>query len=184
MSSKYKFIDSKGVYFTTSTLVGWIDLFTRDVYRNIVLDSLRYCQQHQGLQIHAWVMMTNHIHLICSAKEGNELGQVLRNFKSFTAMKLIDAIVNNPKESRKEWMLDLMEKYGKQSISNHRFQCWQHENQPFLLDSTLIYMQRLNYTHYNPVTAGFVTEPYHWKYSSANEYFNGITGLLPLIILE
>ncbi len=99
-------------------------------------------------------------------------------------MKLIDAVVNNPKESRKEWMLDVMEKHGKQSSSNHRFQCWQHENQPFLLDSSLLYTQRLNYLHYNPVTAGFVIEPYHWQYSSANEYFNDMAGLLPLIILK
>jgi putative transposase len=102
MSSKYKFLEREGVYFTTSTLVGWVDLFTRDMYRNIILESLRHCQKNQGLQIHAGVMMTNHIHLICSIKNGGDLGQVLRNFKSYTAMKLLDVIINNPKESRRE----------------------------------------------------------------------------------
>lgn len=184
MSSKYKFIDKEGVYFTTSTLVGWVDLFTRDIYRNIVLDSLQFCQQNQGLNIHAWVMMTNHVHLICSAKDGGNLGQVLRNFKSFTAMKLIDAVINNKQESRKAWILDLFEKHGKKNTSNQRFQCWQHENQPFLLDSKFLYDQRLNYLHYNPVTAGFVTEPFHWKYSSADEYYNDIKGRLELNILD
>ena len=37
MSSKYKFDDREGVYFVTSTVVDWIDVFTRDMYRNIVL---------------------------------------------------------------------------------------------------------------------------------------------------
>jgi putative transposase len=107
-------------------------IYPGNIYLNIILNSLQHCQQEQGLQIHAWVMMTNHLHLICSIKNGGDLGQVLRNFKSFTAMKLIDAIINNPKESRREWILDLFQKYGKASSSNHRFQVWQHENHPFL----------------------------------------------------
>jgi len=184
MSSKYKFVEKDGVYFTTSTLVGWVDLFTRDIYRNIILDSLRYCQKNQRLQIHAWVMMTNHIHLICSINNGGDLGQVLRNFKSYTAMKLIDAIINNSQESRRDWILDLFEKHGKANNSNYKFQVWQHENHPFLLDSEFIYNQKLNYIHHNPVVAGFVSEPSHWLFSSANEYINGFKGLLELEILD
>ena len=129
-------------------------------------------------------MMTNHIHFICSIKNGGDLGQVLRNFKSFTAMKLIDAIHNNKQESRREWILDLFEKHGKANSSNHRFQVWQHENHPFLLDSEFLYNQKLNYLHYNPVVAGFVAEPSHWLFSSANEYFNSFNGLLELERLD
>jgi putative transposase len=80
--------------------------------------------------------------------------------------------------------LDLFEKHGKANSGNHRFQIWQHENHPFLLDTILVYNQRLNYLHYNPVVAGFVAEPCHWLFSSANEYFNGIRGLLELEILD
>jgi putative transposase len=67
---------------------------------------------------------------------------------------------------------------------NQRFQCWQHENQPFLLDSEFLYNQRLNYLHYNPVAAGFVSEAIQWLYSSANEYASNEKGLLELKILE
>lgn len=121
MSSKYKFIDKEGVYFTTSTLVGWVDLFIRDVYRNIVLDSLQFCKQKQELNIHAWVMMTNHLNLICSAKDGGDFGKILRNFKKFTAMKLIDAVINNKQESRKEWILEMFEQHGKKNASYPTF---------------------------------------------------------------
>ena len=51
MSTKYKFIDKQGVYFTTSTVVGWLDVFTRDAYRHILLDSIRFCQKNQGLSV-------------------------------------------------------------------------------------------------------------------------------------
>ena len=73
MSTRYKFIDNEGVYFTTSTVTGWTDVFTREIYKKILLDSIRHCQQSQGLKIHAWVLMTNHLHTICSCKEGHDL---------------------------------------------------------------------------------------------------------------
>lgn len=105
MSIRYKFIDKEAVYFTTSTVVGWSDIFTREIYKAILLDSIRYCQLSQGLIIHSWVLITNHLHTICSFKDGKETGQVWRNIKSFTAMKIIEAILKNPKESRKEHLL-------------------------------------------------------------------------------
>jgi len=101
MSVRYKFIDNEGVYFTTSTVAGWTDFFTREIYKKILLDSIRHYQQSQGLKIHAWVLMTNHLHTICSCKEGYDLGLIWRNIKSVTAMKLIYAVINNSKESKK-----------------------------------------------------------------------------------
>ena len=53
-----------------------------------------------------------------------------------------------------------------------------------LLETTEIYNQRLNYLHWNPVTAGFVAEPWHWIYSSAVDYFTDEKGLLDIIILD
>lgn len=184
MSSKYRFSDKEGIYFTTSTVVGWADVFTRNMYRDILIDSLRHCQQHQGLIIHAWVLMTNHYHLICSCKDGYDLGRVLRNSKSFTALKLIDAIINNRQESRREWLLPLFEKHGASQKTNQRYQFWQHENQPILLDNGAMYNQRLLYLHENPVKAGFVSQPQDWLYSSAIDYYTPQKGLLDLMILE
>jgi hypothetical protein len=54
MSTRYKFIDNNAVYFTTLTVVGWTDIFTREMYKTILLDSVRHCQQSQGLKLHAW----------------------------------------------------------------------------------------------------------------------------------
>ena len=184
MSTRYKFVDNTAVYFTTSTVVGWTDIFTREMYKTILLDSIRYCQLNQGLKIHAWVLMTNHLHTICSCKEGKDLGLIWRNIKSYTAMKSINAIINNTKESRKEQLLRIFEDAGKKSSSNFRYQFWQHENHPVLLASTAMYNQRLNYLHWNPVAMGFVNEPWHWILSSAVDYFTEGKGLLDIIILD
>ena len=184
MSTKYKFTDNTAVYFTTSTVVGWTDVFTREMYKTILLDSIRHCQQNQGLVIHAWVLMTNHLHTICSCKEGKDLGLIWRNIKSFTAMKIIDAIVNNAGESRKKEWLHIFEEAGEKNSGNHRFQFWQHYNHPVLLDTTEKYNERFNYLHWNPVKAGFVLEPWYWLYGSGMDYFTDKKGLLDIVMLE
>lgn len=182
MSTKYKFADKAAVYFTTSTIVDWIDVFTRDVYRDIVLDTFRYCQKNQGLQMHAWVLMTNHFHLIYSCTADHDPGMVLKNIKSYTALKIIDAIFKNPNESRKEWMLEIFRQCGMGNKSNHQYQFWQHENHPILLDSAEMLQQRMTYLHENPVRAGFVEFAENWKYSSAKDYYTkDQKGLLKIV---
>jgi len=116
MSSKYKFHDKEAIYFVTASVVGWADVFTRNIYRDILLDSFRHCQKNQGLQIHSLVLMPNHFHMIASCIDGNSPGMVFKNIKSFTAVHIIDAIIQNKQDSRKEWMLPLFEKYGKEII--------------------------------------------------------------------
>lgn len=185
MSTKYKFNDVEGRYFITSTVVGWADVFTREIYRDILLNSFQFCQQNQGLQIHAWVLMPNHFHLICSCVKNNDLGMAIKNIKSFTAIKIIDAIINNAEESRKQWLLKLFEQYGVKNKNNYRYQFWQHENHPILLDDVGKYTQRLNYLHENPVRSGFVTEPQYWLYSSTIDYYTtNQKGLLSVARLE
>ena len=81
-------------------------------------------------------------------------------------------------------MHNLLEAAGKKNSSNFRFKLWQHENHPILLDSDVMFNQRLNYLHWNPVTAGFVSEPWHWKCSSAIDYMTDQNGLLDLVMLD
>ena len=60
------------IYFLTLTVVDWVDIFTRPVYKQILIDSIKYCQQTKGLEVYAWCLMSNHLHLIAGVKEDNE----------------------------------------------------------------------------------------------------------------
>lgn len=94
------------IFYVTITVIDWIDVFTRDEYKTIITASLDYCRRKKGLRIYAWVLMTNHIHLIVSHDKGNDrLAQAIGDFKKFTAKKIIKKIIENPQESRKRWML-------------------------------------------------------------------------------
>ncbi len=93
MSNKYKFRSYEDLYFTTQTVVNWADVFTRNLYKNIVIDSLKFCQEKKGLEIYAWVMMTNHLHFILGTHK-NPLNEILRDFKSYTSRRIKDALYN------------------------------------------------------------------------------------------
>ncbi len=66
MSRNYKFNNPIGVYFVSFAVVQWIDVFTRNEYKDILPESLRYCQQEKVMEIYAWCIMSNHVHLIFS----------------------------------------------------------------------------------------------------------------------
>ncbi len=65
----YKIRDQSAIHFVTFSVVEWVNVFTRQEYADIVLDSIRYCQREKGLLLHCWCLMSNHIHLIASASQ-------------------------------------------------------------------------------------------------------------------
>ena len=124
MSDKYKKNEQDKAYFVTLTVVDWVDVFTRKSYKLLVIDSLKYCQRHKGLEIYAWCLMTNHLHMIVKAAGNQSLSEILRDFKKFTS-KAIVALISDSPESRREWMLNRFGYAGRndKKITNYRF--WQ-----------------------------------------------------------
>ncbi|CAN5150188.1 hypothetical protein BH23BAC1_BH23BAC1_41100 [soil metagenome] len=102
--------------------VEWVDVFTRKEYIEVVLESLKYCQSEKGLTIYAWCIMTNHVHLIISAKEGYIISGIVRDFKKFTSVAIVNSIADNSIESRKNWMLWIFKKAGAKNSNNKNFQ--------------------------------------------------------------
>ncbi|HAN65022.1 MAG TPA: transposase [Chitinophagaceae bacterium] len=177
MSNKYKIGDHAIPHFISFSVVGWIDVFTRDYYKEIVVESLKFCQENKGLILHAWVIMTNHVHLIISS-ESNKIEDIVRDLKKFTSKKILHAIISNDNESRKEWMMNIFKFTGKNNNNNKEYQFWKQDYHPVELNTVEKTRQRLQYLHQNPVKSGLVWEPWHFKYSSAIDYYTEERGLL------
>ena len=176
MSRKYKFHNAEGVYFVSFAVNGWVDVFTRNEYKDILIKNLEYCRKHKGLEIFAWCIMTNHVHLIIRAGNGYFLSDILRDYKKFTSKAIIKAITENSKESRKEWLL-------KQFYTPKGFRFWRADNKPIELWSNGVIDQKINYIHQNPVEEGLVYRAEDYVYSSAVDYA-GENGLLDVIIIK
>ena len=168
---RYKIFDQRGLNYLTLTTVGWIDLFSRKAYKDIIIESLQFCQQNKGLVIYGYVIMTNHIHLICQINQDSEheLSAVIRDFKKYTAKKFIHYLENGI-ESRKKWILKLFREFGKKNTANRNYQIWTNNNHPIDLYSPKVIWQKLDYIHFNPVKAGIVINPEDYVYSSARNY--------------
>ncbi|SFA56828.1 REP element-mobilizing transposase RayT [Pedobacter suwonensis] len=182
MSDQYQARDPEGTYFLTFTIVDWVDIFTRISYKEIIINSLKYCQSNKGLKLYAYCLMTNHIHLIASASSGIKLFEIIRDFKKFTNKAIITEI-NSGNESRKKWLLNKFEFAGRYFTRIENYKVWQDGYHAVELISPEFTFQKLNYIHQNPVTAGIVSEPENYIYSSATNY-HGLRGLIEIELLD
>lgn len=182
MSDQYRVRSQDDIYFVTFTIVDWVDLFIRPVYKNMIVENLAYCQQHKGLEIYAYCLMTNHLHLLVSAVAPTKLPAIIRDFKKHTNKQLIK-LVQQENESRREWIMHRFEFNARYDNRIQDCKVWQDGYHGIACDDVKILHQKLNYIHDNPVTAGIVAEPQHYLYSSASNYA-GEGGLLDVILIE
>ena len=104
---------------------------------------------------------------------------IVRDMKSYTSTALKKSIKENVQESRKEWLVWMMERAGKKNGNNNDWQFWAQHNKPLEIKDQEMFNKMLEYIHLNPVMAGFVIKPEDWKYSSARD-FSGVKGLVEL----
>jgi REP element-mobilizing transposase RayT len=178
MSRKHKFGDSDKLYFISFAIVYWIDVFVREEYKKIIIESWQYCQANKGLEIYGWAIMPSHVHMIIGSSK-NRLEDIVRDMKSHTSTQLKKAITEHIGESRKEWMLWMMKRAASKNSNNNDWQFWQQHNKPIELMSAEMFHQKLSYVHRNPVEAGFVQNEEDWLYSSARDFY-GKKGLIDL----
>lgn len=157
-----------GLFFLTFIVVGWADVFTRKLYTDELIKNLQFCQDKKGLQIYAYVVMTNHVHLIASRQNEQALSDLIRDFKSYTSKQFLKLLLSNQQESRKDWLEMIFRYHGKGTKQNEEFAFWQKTSHPIPLWTNEVIEQKIKYIHDNPVRAGFVNEPYEWRLSSAN----------------
>ncbi len=169
---RYKIQDQFATYYLTLTIVKWIDIFSRIEYRDTVVESLNYCINNKGLILNSWVIMTNHIHLVCRVESEIGMSGFLRDFKKFTSKKIAEQ-VEELNESRKEWLLDKFGFEAKRTGRAEVYKIWKDGNHPIdLSNHSIDIMNKIDYVHMNPVKAGWVDFPEDYIYSSARNYVN------------
>ena len=164
----YKIRDQSKAHFVTFTIVNWVDLFTRKEYKHLITENLNYCIQQKGLSVFAYVVMSNHIHLIIQSQDGN-LSNIIRDFKKFTSKAIVKLVKSN-QESRRVWLLELLRKPSDTNDQKEKYQVWQHGYHAEEIYSTKFLWTKLDYIHLNPVRAGIVEKASEYIYSSAKNY--------------
>ena len=149
-------------HFLTLTIIEWINIFTKPEYFEIIIDSLKYCQKNKGLLLYEYVIMTNHIHLIAKAKEGNKLSQIISDFKKHTTREILKEL----KKDNRKYILNLI-KNSFTKKRGYQNQIWQRENYPEIITTEEFLNEKIKYIYNNPVKKRYVVNPEDWIYSSA-----------------
>jgi putative transposase len=183
MSEKYKVRDQNRPYFVTFATEQWVDVFTRPLYKEIILDSLRYCQKEKGLVIYSWCLMSNHLHMVVAREGEPKLEEIIRDFKKYTSVHVCCTIENNADESRQRWMLNIFRVVAQNSSKHEAFKFWQNEYHPVELFYNDMIDQKVRYIHNNAVKEGWVDKPEDYLYSSARDYA-GMKGLIDVEVLK
>ena len=171
MGEAYQIRDQKGLYFFTFQVVGWVDIFSRKIYRDLIIESLQYCRREKSLEVFAYVIMTNHVHLILRSSKGR-LWDTVRDFKKFTSKRILDEVSSNSLESRRGRLEMVFKYHAKYNKRSSKLQFWMHENHAVELTNNEMINSRINYIHENPVRAGWVARAEEYMYSSAKDYAN------------
>ena len=130
--------------------------------------------------IYAYVIMGSHIHIVAAASDPEHpLSNIIGAFKSYTSKQLVQWVTDNPKESRRHWLLHLFKYYATNNKRNTTYQVWRQDNQPKRCLYPGFTMQKIDYTHNNPVIEGIVEDPIAYLHSSAGQYAG-----LPSDVLE
>jgi REP element-mobilizing transposase RayT len=164
-------------HFITATVVDCIDVFSRQLYRDCVIECLDFCIKNKGMVLYGYVIMSSHVHLIVQSDRG-ELSDLIRDFKKFIAKTILEKIQNSP-ESRKEWILERFKLAAEKHTRNKNYQFWQYGNHAEEILSNKFMWTKLDYIHLNPVRAGLVENASSYVYSSASNYVND-SGMLKI----
>jgi REP element-mobilizing transposase RayT len=143
---------------------------------DIVLDSLKYLIDQNRMHVHGFVIMEHHIHLIATSEK---LSKEIGDLKSYTARQIVDHLTAKGYKA----ILNQMQFFKKRHKTDQKYQVWEEGSHPQLIETTTMLNQKLDYIHYNPVRAGYVDDPMHWRYSSYR-FYCGMDCLLPITVLH
>ncbi|MEN6372891.1 MAG: transposase [Armatimonadota bacterium] len=172
LTNRFRVQEKNFPYFITSAVTYWLPVFSKEDYFRLLADGLQYCVEHKGLLVHAYVIMPNHFHIISSHQDG-KLPSVITDLKGYTSRQIAAKL---EEDGRTVW-LRALKAAGKQEI---KIKFWQDGYHPEQVYSEEFFMQKVNYIHNNPVRAGFVSDPWMWKYSSAGFYYKEEEPVIPI----
>jgi REP element-mobilizing transposase RayT len=168
--SRYRIYDDSYPYFITIGVNFGLPIFSNRSAAEIILENLDFMQKKRSVDVLAYVIMENHLHAVLF---GQDLGDHIAQFKSYSARKIIDLF----KENRHTKWLERLKKVKSNNKSDSTYQLWKIGYHPKQVIGDEMMTQKVEYIHANPVKRGYVNQPEHWRYSSARNYV-GMEGLI------
>lgn len=156
-------IELNKIYFWTATIRNWHPLLINDAFKQVIIGSLDYLSNQNLIDVFAFVIMPNHIHMIWRVNKMNGKELPSASLLKFTAHQFKKML--NPDELN----------HYRVDASNKQYEFWQRDSLATELYTPNVIYQKLEYIHSNPVAKkwNLVDDPLKYTYSSADYYENG-----------
>jgi len=136
-----------------------------DKYKEEIIKCLQFLVQQKRIRLYAFVIMNNHIHLIWQALPGKTPEQVQHSFMKYTAQQIkFDLVENHPQ---------VLDKF-RVNAKDRTYQFWERSSLGIDLRTSKVFIQKLEYLHWNPVKAGLCSLPDKYNVSSARHTWTGV----------
>ena len=157
------YIDHGVIYFWTATINGWQHLLEPDQYKQVIVDSLHYLSDAGKVEVFAFIIMPNHIHLIWRVKEANGKESPQGSLLKYTAHMFRRLLRKEGAERLLPYRVD---------AANKKHEFWQRDSLAIPLFTRKVAEQKLAYLHNNPLAEhwNLVKDPSDYTYSSATYY--------------
>jgi putative transposase len=160
------YIELGKIYFWTATINKWQRLLEDDDYKDVIINSLAHLSDKKLIDVFAFVIMPNHIHLIWRINANNGKETTQGSFLKFTAHEFRKMLFTKNGQLSKYFV----------KASNKQHEFWQRDSLAIHLFTPKVFFQKLDYIHNNPLQGhwSLVKEPVDYKYSSAKFYQEGV----------
>ena len=146
-------------YYLTSVAKDRLPVFRSDAIKTVVCDALDEARNSGGFSLYGYVVMPDHLHIITDSVL--KPSKTLQFVNGIISRRVIDYLKNERYETS---LQKLEHAVGRRQ---RRYSLWDHHPDARLLLTEEMLMQRVNYTHLNPVRAGLADRPEDYRWSSA-----------------
>jgi len=135
------FIEIGGIFFWTATINNWNHLLKEDTYKQVIIDSLNNLSEKDLIDVFAFVIMPNHLHLIWRTNKMNGKETAQGSFLKFTAHQFKKLLQQDPAT---------LSKYAV-NANNKKYEFWQRDSLAIELYIRNVMLQKLHYINMNPL---------------------------------
>jgi REP element-mobilizing transposase RayT len=151
-----------------------LPVFRTDALKAIVCAGLDEARRSAGFHLFAYVIMPDHLHVLTNGER--KPSDILRFTKGIISHRVISFL-------KEQGYVSSLEKLRHEKLERqYKYSLWQHHSNVMLLTSESAFMQRVHYTHQNPVRAGLVEKPEEYRWSSVRCWNNRVDEAEPLLM--
>jgi len=151
--------------FITFTCLNWQPVLSDDHIKHIIMQSLLNLTTRRRIRVFAFVIMSNHMHVIWQMLGDHQRENVQRDFLKYTGQQILRVL----REGSSPLLKDLAV-----NAEDRKYQVWERNSLAIPLWSDTVIWQKVAYIHDNPVKAGLCLQSGDYVYSSAGFYLRKV----------